>query len=198
MASGYDVRVVAGAPLPPGWVGKSWALQQGLEAARGPWIVTLDADTRPAPGLVAAAVAAAVEHGYDLMSLTGRYECDGPLEQALHAAMLATLVYRFGPPDVRALARPARAMANGQCMVVRKDELMAAGGFAPVASHLTDDVALARHLAGVGRRVGMVDAAALLSVDMHEGVRSVWREWGRSLPMTDVTPVGQALADLAT
>src|SRR5687767_10372687 len=35
VARRLGVRVVAGAELPPGWVGKPWALQQGLEAAGG-------------------------------------------------------------------------------------------------------------------------------------------------------------------
>ena len=48
-----------GAAESPGWVGKPWALQQGLEAARGDVVVTLDADTRPRPGLVGALVARA-------------------------------------------------------------------------------------------------------------------------------------------
>ena len=38
--------------------GKAWALQQGLEAATGEWVVLLDADTRPSPALPAALVGA--------------------------------------------------------------------------------------------------------------------------------------------
>jgi len=36
--------VLTGAPLPDGWAGKAWALQQGLSAAQSDWVVTLDAD----------------------------------------------------------------------------------------------------------------------------------------------------------
>ena len=52
VARRLGARVVAGAELPAGWVGKPWALQQGLEAAGGDVVVTLDADTRPRAGLV--------------------------------------------------------------------------------------------------------------------------------------------------
>ena len=48
-----------GEPLPAGWVGKAWALQQGLDAASGEWVVFLDADTRPSPDLPGALVARA-------------------------------------------------------------------------------------------------------------------------------------------
>src|SRR4051794_33042089 len=35
VAASYGARVVRGAPLPDGWAGKAWALEQGLQAARG-------------------------------------------------------------------------------------------------------------------------------------------------------------------
>ena len=58
-AARAGARVIPGLPLPAGWVGKQWALQQGLEVASGEYVLTLDADTRPRPGLAAALVTAA-------------------------------------------------------------------------------------------------------------------------------------------
>src|SRR4051794_19181611 len=47
VARAAGARVLTAPPKPDGWVGKSWALQQGLEAATGDVVVCLDADTRP-------------------------------------------------------------------------------------------------------------------------------------------------------
>ena len=118
-------------------------------------------------------------------------------EQGLHAAMLATLVYRFGPIGPGRQPRPHRVVVNGQCLLARRAGLAAAGGFAPVRGHLTDDIALARDLARRGWRIGFLDGRDLLDVDMHASVAEVWREWGRSLPMTDVTSPADQAADLA-
>ena len=60
IAGRAGATVVAGAPLPPGWAGKAWALHQGIAAARSEWVVTLDADARPDPRLAAAVVARAL------------------------------------------------------------------------------------------------------------------------------------------
>ena len=54
VARELGATVVDGAELPRGWVGKPWALQQGLVAARGDIVVFLDADVLPHPGLPAA------------------------------------------------------------------------------------------------------------------------------------------------
>ena len=190
-------RVVDGTPLPAGWVGKPWALQQGLDGATTEWVVTFDADTEPDAARPAALVARAEADGWDLLTAGARFVCPTPRLQALHPAMLATLVYRFGPPGGARPARPARTMANGQCTAFRRDALVAAGGFVGAAGHLTDDIALARHLARAGWRVGFLDATALVRVRMHESAADAWRNWGRSLPMPDVTGPAWQAADLA-
>ncbi|MGW0071005.1 glycosyltransferase [Streptosporangium sandarakinum] len=195
LAAGLGARVVAGEPLPAGWVGKQWALRQGVRAASGDVVVTLDADARPKPGLFGA-LSAALDR-YDLVSVGPRFVCDGVAEQALHASFLATLVYRLGPIGPSAPPPPHRVMANGQCMAFRRTAMLAADGFARVRGHMTDDVALARELAAGGWSVGFLEAGGLLEVDMHSSAAEVWREWGRSLPLRDVTSPGRRAADLA-
>lgn len=199
VAAALGARVVTGAPLPDGWVGKSWALQQGLEAATGAVVVTLDADTRPRPGLVRELAAVLTgEPAACLVTGGARFVCESAAERLLHPSMLATLVYRTGALDaLDHQPAPSRVVANGQCLCARRDELLAAGGFSLSAGHMTDDVALARALAHRGWRIAFVDAADLLEVRMYESAAETWREWGRSIAMADVTaPAAQAL-DLA-
>ncbi|GAA3179511.1 glycosyltransferase [Nonomuraea roseoviolacea] len=195
LAASLGATVVRGTPPPPGWVGKPWAVHQGLAAAKGPVVVTLDADARPRPGLFGA-LAAGLEE-FDLVSAGPRFACDGPVEQALHASFLATLVYRLGPIGAATPPPPHRVLANGQCLAFHRSAMLAADGFARVREHLADDVALARTLAADGWRVGLLDAGDLLTVDMHDSVAGVWREWGRTLALADVTGRGRQAADLA-
>jgi dolichol-phosphate mannosyltransferase len=198
VAAAAGATVVTGRPLPAGWVGKPWALQQGLEAASGEWLVTLDADVEPRPGLVGALLDAAERDGADLLTCGGRFVCDTGGQRFLHPAMLVTLVTRFGPPGAARRPPPHRVTANGQCTIARRAPLAAQGGFAPVAGHLTDDIALARHLAAAGWRVDFADGTALFDVRMHTSAAETWRNWGRSLPMPDVTSPAWQAADLAT
>lgn len=190
-------RVVAGTDPPPGWAGKAWALQQGLVAATGEWVVSLDADTRPSPALPAALVARALADGLDLVTLGGRFECPTPGATWLHPAMLTTLVLRFGPAGRAGRVPRHRLLANGQCMAGRRRALLAAGGLEPVRHHVVEDVALARHLDAAGWSVAMLDGPSLLTTRMYEDLGSTWRGWGRSLALPGVEPRWRQVADLA-
>jgi dolichol-phosphate mannosyltransferase len=185
VARARGARVVPGTEPPAGWVGKPWALQQGLEAATGDIVVSVDADTRPRPGLARALAAALAEA--DLVSAGARFICDTAGERFLHPAFLTTLVYRYGPPDSAAPAAVSRLLINGQCTAVRRDALLSAGGYAHAAGHMTDDAAFARGLASRGWRVAFHDAGELLAVDMHASGGETWHEWGRSIALADVT-----------
>jgi dolichol-phosphate mannosyltransferase len=197
VAASLGARVVAGAPLPDGWTGKVWALEQGLRAATGEFVVFLDADTRPKRGLIGALVEAAGR--VDLVSAGPRFVCEHPGERLLHPSFLATLVYRFGPGGVEGWQpRASRAVLNGQCVVVRRAELAAAGGWGLVRDRMTEDVAIARLLRARGWRIAFEDAGTVLDVRMYESARETWTGWGRSLMAPDVTPRAVNAFDLLT
>jgi dolichol-phosphate mannosyltransferase len=196
LARSLGALVVEGEPLPPGWAGKAWALQQGLEAASGDWVVFLDADTRPKAGLIDALVVAA--QPFDLLSAAPRFICEGVAERLLHPSMAATIPYRVGPLDIDGWQpSPRRAIANGQCIVVRREPFAASGGWTRVRGHLTEDVALARAVRGAGGLVGFVTATELLEVRMYESGRATLTGWGRSLMGADVNSPLQQAGDVA-
>ena len=196
IARGSGATVITGAPLPDGWAGKAWALQQGITAATSDWVVTLDADARPNPRLATALVARAIAERFDLLTVGGRFECPTAGSRWLHPAMLTTLVYRFGPPGAPS-PRPERTMANGQCMALPRAAFLAAGGMEPVRGDVVEDLALARRLATDGHHVGFLDASDLLTVRMFESLGDAWTGWGRSLALPGVEPRRRQLFDLA-
>lgn len=198
IASEWGAKVISGAPLPEGWVGKPWALEQGLQAATGDFVLFLDADTMAQPGLLAAAVDAFQRSETQVLTLGARFLCEDLVEQALHASMLTTLVYRFGPIGTTFRPAPKRTIANGQCMLVRRDWMLTQGGFELASTNMTDDIALAQGLAQRGAKVAFLDGSDVLDVQMYESAEETWREWGRSLPMADVLPWSTRVLDLGT
>lgn len=185
-AQDQRVRRVEEPPRPPGAVGRPWAIAAGCALARGEWILVVDADTAPREGMVAGVVAAARQYALDVSSFAPRIVAPGFGARLLQPAFLTTLVYRFGPaglgdPD------PERAMANGQCLLMRRAVLEREGGYAVAAMSYCDDIRIVRHLASHGARVGFLDGPRLFDVVMYPTARETWHGWPRSLNMRDAT-----------
>ncbi|NJL46804.1 MAG: glycosyltransferase family 2 protein [Leptolyngbyaceae cyanobacterium SM2_5_2] len=192
------IRLLTDDPLPPGWVGRPWALDFGFRhtSPASTWVLGIDADTQPRPGLVAALAQTMEQEGYDLVSLAPQFILKTAGEFWLQPALLITLVYRFGPAG-STISTPQRAMANGQCFMVRRSLLASLDGYQAARSSFCDDVTLARYAAVQGARVGFWDGSQLLRVRMYEGMAEVWREWGRSLDLKDAADPAQTWWDVA-
>ena len=190
-------RPITDDPLPPGWVGRPWALHTGFlhSSDSSEWILGIDADTQPNPGLVAALVKTAQEEGYDLVSLSPQFILKYRGEWWLQPALLMTLLYRFDSAGVNSNT-PERVMANGQCFLCRRLVLAAVGGYTSARSSFCDDVTLARNIAAAGYKVGFLDGAKVLKVRMYEGAAETWKEWGRSLDLKDAASPAQVWSDL--
>jgi dolichol-phosphate mannosyltransferase len=190
-------RLLTDDPLPLGWVGRPWALHSGFlqSSESSQWILGIDADTQPQPGLVASLLKAAEAQQLDLISLSPQFILKYPGEWWLQPALLVTLIYRFGAGGA-VVSTPERVLANGQCFLIRRSLLVQLGGYSGAQGSFCDDVTLARQAAATGARVAFLDGANLLRVRMYEGMAETWREWGRSLDLKDATSPEQLWVDL--
>lgn len=190
-------RVLTDDPLPSGWVGRPWALHNGFldSCEQSDWILGMDADTQPSPGLVAGLVSVAQAEKYDLVSLSPQFMLKYPGECWLQPALLITLLYRFDPAGVNTQVAE-RVMANGQCFLCRRSVLAQVGGYTSARFSFCDDVTLARNIAARGFKVGFLDGAKVLKVRMYEGAIETWKEWGRSLDLKDASSSAQLWGDL--
>ena len=186
------VRFLSAPPLPAGWNGKAWNLQVGLDATSAPWVATVDADVRVGATLLGDAVARARADGLSALSVATRQELPDAVAALLHPALLTTLVYRAGLPNV-ATGDPSKVQANGQVMVARRDALRDAGALRAARDSRCEDVTIARVLAAAGGRVGFYEGDAV--VRMHESWRECAAGWPRSLTLRDrfVSPARLAL-----
>jgi hopene-associated glycosyltransferase HpnB len=180
------LRLVDGTPLPEGWVGKVWALEQGRRAAcaspgAAPELLLLtDADIRHAPGSLARLVAEAEASGLDLVSRMARLRCSSRAERLLIPPFVLFFLLLY--PLRRANRDGGRvAAAAGGCMLVRRSALEAAGGLEAIRGALIDDLALARAVKRSGGRVRLRRSEGIVtSVRAYDGVADVWRMVRRS------------------
>lgn len=190
-------RLINDDPLPKDWVGRPWALHTGFlqSSPASEWILGIDADTQPHPGLIAGLLKVAAAGGYDLVSLSPQFILETPGEMWLQPALLMTLVYRFGPTGTNS-SDPERVMANGQCFLCRRSVLTKLDGYTSARKSFCDDVTLARNAAKQGFKVGFLDGTKVLKVRMYEGMKETWQEWGRSLDLKDASSQLQTWGDV--
>jgi hopene-associated glycosyltransferase HpnB len=149
------LTVIRGAPLPPGWTGKLWAVAQGVaEASRyaPDYLLLTDADIVHPPTGLEALAAEALEGDYDLVSWMVTLRCKSMAERALIPAFVF-FFFMLYPPAWIANPRHRTAGAAGGCMLVRRSALESVGGIERIRGELIDDCALARAIKRAGGRV---------------------------------------------
>jgi len=144
--------VLAGQPLPKGWVGKMWAVNQGIDRANQTapvYLLLTDADIGHAPDNLRRLVARAEAGDLALVSLMARLSTETWAERLLIPAFVFffDMLFPFGWVND---ARSKVAAGAGGCMLVRRDALQAAGGVAAIQNAIIDDCALATQLKGQG------------------------------------------------
>ncbi len=150
-----DLTVIAGKPLPSGWSGKLWALEQGIEQAlaRNPkFLLLTDADVEHAPANGATLVALADREGWDLVSFMVKLHCQSAAEKLLIPAFVFFFFMLYPPEWIRDPRRRTAGAAGG-CMLIRPEALTRAGGIAAIRGEVIDDCALAAAVKRSGGRV---------------------------------------------
>jgi hopene-associated glycosyltransferase HpnB len=154
-ASPEVLTVVAGTSLSPGWTGKMWAVQQGIERTQQfdpDFLLLTDADIVHGPESIAELVAIAETRRYDLVSCMVKLHCETIAERLMIPAFVFFFLMLY-PPRWIANDRRRTAGAAGGCMLVTPSALARAGGIAAVANEIIDDCALACAVKRSGGRV---------------------------------------------
>jgi hypothetical protein len=180
------VRLLTGAPLPAGWLGKPHACQQLADATDAEVLVFVDADVVLAPDAVAGAAALLRSSKVGLLSPYPRIVV-GSWGERLVQPLLQWSWLTFLP--LRAMehsARPSLAAAGGQFLVADRSAYRAAGGHAGVRGSVLEDIALARAVKRTGGRIALADGSRVASCRMYGSwaelaagyTKSLWASFG--------------------
>jgi hypothetical protein len=186
------VRVLDGASLPAGWLGKPHACAQLAAGATGDVLAFVDADVLLAPGAVSAAAVMLDRLRLDLVAPHPRQEA-GTLAERLVQPLLQWSVLTMLPLRLAERShRPSLGSANGQFVVVRRSSYDRAGGHAAVRGAVLDDLALLQAVKASGGRGGYVDGTHLATCRMYRSWREIRDGYGKSLWAAFGSPAGAA------
>ena len=168
---------------PEGWVGKMWAVHNGVQRAEieAPhaeyWLLT-DADVAHSSGNLRRLVAKAEGERLDLASLMVRLHAETRLEQLLVPAFVYFFQKLYPFPRVNDPTSRTAAAAGG-CALVRCAALARAGGIESLRGEIIDDCALGAAVKREGR-IWLGLAETERSIRAYGGAGGVWSMVARS------------------
>jgi hopene-associated glycosyltransferase HpnB len=151
------VKIHFAAPLAPGWTGKLWALNEGIQIAADRsteffWFT--DADIEHAPDTLRRLVFRAEKESLDLASLMVLLQAKTFPERLLIPAFLYFFLMLY-PPRWIADPKARTAGAAGGCILLRRGAIERIGGIVSVRGEVIDDCALARAVKKSGGKIWM-------------------------------------------
>ena len=167
------LEIVDGEPLPEGWSGKLWALEQGRKHANTTLLLLLDADIRLEPGTITALLRRRDESGAAFVSLMARLRMVSGWELLLMPAFVYffKLLYPFALSNA---ASGSIAAGAGGCILVEAQALEDIGGFGALQGALIDDCALARAIKHEGQRTWIGLTHSAVSLRPYRVLGEIW------------------------
>ena len=167
------LRVVSLHELPPGWVGKTHALQKAFEAARGEWVLATDADMVFHPKALRAGLWLAERHNAELVSLFAFLECGSFWERLMMPVFGLMLASVF---PLRKINDPQSsvAIASGGYILMRRESWASLGGYEAIRGEMIDDLNTARRMKHSGRRIFAALTRDLVRTRMYTNFRGIW------------------------
>lgn len=195
-AGGGDprVRVLAGDPPPPGWLGKPHACAQLAAAASHDVLVFVDADVRVHPDGLRATVDMLRRHGLALVSPYPRQLADGPGPRLVQPLLQWSYLTFLPLALAERLPAPSLVAANGQLLACDARAYRACGGHTGVRDAVIEDVALARAVKRAGMRATVADGTEVATCRMYPSWGDLRDGYAKSLWAAFRSPAGAGLA----
>jgi glycosyltransferase involved in cell wall biosynthesis len=158
--------------LPPDWLGKQFAMNEGVKAATGEWLLFSDADIHVRRGTVRKAVAYAEERKLDHLPIFPDIYPAGFLLDILNTIFirqisLAARIWAVENPRSKA------AIGSGSFNLVRRTALERSRGFEWIRMESADDAALGKALKECGARESLVNGRGYVSVHFYASLRAM-------------------------
>lgn len=160
------------AELPPGWLGKCYALYRGAQQASGDFLLFADADVVMHPATVRKAAGYAMEHGLDHLTIGLEARMPG-LWLGMFMATFVILFAMYARPWKASDPRSSRYVGIGGFNLVRTRTYWSIGGHQTIAMRPDDDMKLGKLIKKNGYRQEVVFGRQMVYVEWYDSVRAL-------------------------
>lgn len=178
------LQVIAGQPLPVGWSGKLWAVEQGwrqIQQSDAPpdYVLLTDADIAHGDQTLKQLVHKAETETLALVSLMVMLRCESGWEKFLIPAFIFFFQKLYPFPWVNNPARKMAAAAGG-CILIRRQALTAIGGIAALKEALIDDCTLAQKVKALNLPIWLGLSRNNWSLRPYDRLETIWNMVART------------------
>ena len=166
---------------PEEWIGKSWALWEGLHLAKGDVFVFVDADVRMDKLAIAENYIEMTKFNVGVLNCFPRQIAPSLGEKMIVPLMNWSTVGFFPVSLVNKSTLKRVFMANGQFIMCHKEEYEKIGGHESVKSLLNEDSAIINRFKEEEVRIRVVLGDNLVTCRMYKGYADARKGFGRSL-----------------
>lgn len=173
-------KIIKQKELPPGWIGKPHALQQGSEYANGQWLLFIDADTYYDPNIISKTVEYVLKNDLDMLSLAANNICESFWEKVIQPIPLAGLSILSMSSKINN-PKSKMAIAYGPFILIKHSVFKKIDGYNKIKSHIGDDVELAKLVKSSGYKIGLANGYSLMKIRMYQGFKDIWEGWSKNI-----------------
>jgi hopene-associated glycosyltransferase HpnB len=177
-----QLQIVTSTSLPPGWTGKLWAMEQGLQIASTltpDYFLLTDADIEHDPSNLRRLVAKAEAQKLDLVSIMVRLRCQSFWEQLLIPAFVF-FFQKLYPFSWVNNPKKATAAAAGGCILIHSEALNRIGGLQIIRQALIDDCSLAKAVKSTHGKIWLGLSTLTYSLRPYDSLKTIWDMVARS------------------
>jgi hopene-associated glycosyltransferase HpnB len=177
-----QLQIVTSTSLPPGWTGKLWAMEQGLQIASTltpDYFLLTDADIEHDPSNLRRLVAKAEAQKLDLVSIMVRLRCQSFWEQLLIPAFVF-FFQKLYPFSWVNNPKKANAAAAGGCILIHSEALNRIGGLQIIRQALIDDCSLAKAVKSTHGKIWLGLSTLTYSLRPYDSLKTIWDMVARS------------------
>jgi cellulose synthase/poly-beta-1,6-N-acetylglucosamine synthase-like glycosyltransferase len=179
-------HLISAPALPQGWIGKTWALQQGHLVSRGDITVTIDADVRLEKDALVKSLNLLQSSGLDFISPYPKQSAITFVERLIQPILQWSWMSTVPLAIAERSKRTSLAVANGQFFLVKRERLLQIKGFQSNSAQVLDDIELARALLRSGAKGTVVSGAEIATTRMYSSftelragyAKSLWQAFG--------------------
>ena len=174
------VKLIRITENPDGWTGKTNALSQGVQSAKGDIYLFSDADAFFSKNLIQDAFRIFQKNRLDLLSLLPSFSDSGFLEKAIYPHMALGLSYFMPLSEVNDPKVKGAGLASGCFIMMRQEAYSKLGGWERFRSEITEDIAISKAAKNAEMNVMVRLGGSQLRTTPFRTLRAMTRFWVRT------------------